>query len=162
MSNFVHEWEHDGAIITFSWLGDVDVRADRVYAFAFTSDRKMLLVTDPKWNPACWLPGGGIEDGESPRQALARELVEEANAVVHQSAKIGIQRADSSTGARSYHAFYWCRVTLDSDFSPKHEISDRYLVTADEFLDRLLWGRKDPKAPMLLKRALEMDRSHEF
>jgi hypothetical protein len=51
-------------------------------------------------------------------------------------------------------------VTLGSDFSPKHEISDRHLVTPDEFLDRLFWGRKDPKAPMLLERALEMERSH--
>jgi len=119
----------------------------------------MLLVTDPDWAPACWLPGGGIEDGESPEQALARELCEEANATVHQSAKIGTQRADSSTGQRSYHAFYWCRVALDSDFSPKHEIGDRHLVTPDEFLDRLFWGRKDPKAPMLLERALEIEQN---
>lgn len=61
MPKFVHEWENDGVVITFSWLGDVDVKPDRVYAFAFTSDREMLLVTDPEWRPAGWLPGGGIE-----------------------------------------------------------------------------------------------------
>jgi hypothetical protein len=50
-------------------------------------------------------------------------------------------------------------VALDSDFSPKHEIGDRHLVTPDEFLDRLFWGRKDPKAPMLLERALEIEQN---
>jgi ADP-ribose pyrophosphatase YjhB (NUDIX family) len=161
MSIFVHEWEYEGEIITFSWLGDADVKPDRVYAFAFTSERKMLLVTDPKWAPACWLPGGGIEGGESVEQALARELGEEANATLHQSAKIGTQRAENSTGLRSCHAFYWCRVTLGKAFTPKHEISERHLVTPDDFLDRLFWGRKDPKAPMLLERALEIEQSYE-
>jgi 8-oxo-dGTP pyrophosphatase MutT (NUDIX family) len=159
MSNFVHEWEHNGEIITFSWLGDSDVRPDRVYAIAFTPDRKILLVTDPNWAPACWLPGGGIEDGETPEQALARELIEEANAALHQSAKIGTQCTDDSTAVRKHHAFYWCRVTLGKAFAPQHEISERHLVMPDEFLDKLFWGRADPKAPLLLERALQIEQN---
>ena len=161
MSIFVHEWEHDGVVITFSWLGDVDVKPDRVYAFAFTSDREMLLVTNPEWRPAGWLPGGGIEDGESPKQALARELVEEANATLQQLVKIGVQRGDHSSGERIYNCYYWCRVTLANKFSPKHEITERFLVTPDEFLDRLFWGRTDPAATTLLERALVMDQRFE-
>ena len=81
MSEFVHKWKYDDGIITFSWLDNVNVKPNRVYAFAFTSERMMLLVTDPKWDPACWLPGGGIEDDESPEQALARELLEDIDLV---------------------------------------------------------------------------------
>lgn len=160
MSNYVHKWEHNGAVITFSWLGDADIRPDRAYAFAFTSDHKMLLVTDPHWSPACWLPGGGIEEGETPEQALARELIEEANAALHQLTKIGSQSADHSTGEQLYSAYYWCRVTLGKDFFPKHEITERHLVTPDEFLDRLFWGRTDPAAPLMLERALAMEQSY--
>ena len=157
MPDFVHKWEYEGEVITFTWLGDADVEPDRVYAFAFTQNGRMLLVTDPNWRPACWLPGGGIEDGERPEQALARELIEEAGATVVKCVKIGSQSAVDSRGM-SYQAFYWCRIAVASEFSPMHEVTDRYLVTPDEFLDRLFWGRRDPKAPMLLERALEIEK----
>lgn len=50
---FVHEWEYEGEIIRFSWLGEVDVEPDRVYAFAFTPNHEMLLVTDARTAPSC-------------------------------------------------------------------------------------------------------------
>jgi len=53
-------------------------------------------------------------------------------------------------------------VTLSDEFSPQHEISERHLVAPDEFLDRLFWGRLDPKAPLLLERALQIEQSFEF
>lgn len=59
MSSFVHQWTHDELVVTFTWLGDVDVRPDRVYALAFTPERKMLLVTDAKWKPKGWLASIG-------------------------------------------------------------------------------------------------------
>lgn len=129
---------------------------DRVYAFAFTTDGEMPLVTDPKWAPAGWLPGGGIRQNESPTEALNRELLEEANATVLKALPIGVQRAEHSSEGISHHAFYWCRVEVGSDFRPTHEVTIRYLVSPDEFLDRLFWGRIDPKAQMLLQRALDI------
>jgi ADP-ribose pyrophosphatase YjhB (NUDIX family) len=160
LPEFVHEWEHEGRTFVFSWLGDVDVRPDRVYALAFTPDNQMLLVSNSDWEPLGWLPGGGIEEGETPEEALARELIEEANARVYRSAKLGIQLADDSSGRRSYQAYYWCRVTVDSEFHPEHEVSLRYLVPPEEFLDRLFWGRTDPKAAVLMARALEINNNN--
>ena len=158
MQAFNHEWEHEGEIIAFSWLGNVDVRPDRVYALAFTPEGDMLLVTDEKWFPAGWLPGGGIEKGETTRQALARELADEANATLYQAQRIGVQKAQLPAGRQSFHAFYWCRITLESDFTPEHEITQRMLVRPDHFLDTLFWGRKDPKAAMLLEKAQELEK----
>jgi hypothetical protein len=49
-------------------------------------------------------------------------------------------------------------VTLADEYLPAHEIAQRRLVTPDRFLDALFWGRADPKAAMLLDRALEIER----
>ena len=160
MSEFIHTWEHNGAVVTFSWLGNVDVTPDRVYAIAFTPERKILLVTDPEWSPQGWLPGGGIEAGETPEQALARELLEEANATLQQSVKIGVQCTEDANGERSYQPFYWCRVILGNEYAPQHEVTERHLVEPEAFLDRLFWGRTDPKASLLLERALEIEQNN--
>lgn len=130
---------------------------DRAYAFAFTPNGETLLVTDVRTAPACWLPGGGVETGETAEQALSRELLEEANAEVHASKKIGTQRAESSAGQVSLQGFYWCRITVDPEFSPVHEVTERVLVQPEQFLDRLFWGRADPKAALLLERALMLE-----
>lgn len=151
-AEFVHRWEHQGRTITFSWVGDVDVPVVRVYAFAFTTDGMMLLVGDEH---GLWLPGGGIEDGETPDAALARELMEEAAATVHDMGTLGAQRVDDPAAGIEYHAFYCCRIMLADRFVPKHEVTQRVLVPPERFLDTLFWGRRDPKAAMLLERALE-------
>lgn len=159
MTEYIHDWEHEGVIVTFTWLGDVEVHPDRVYAIAFTPEGKMLLVTDDKWKPKAWLPGGGVEAGETPEEALKRELAEEASARVQALRRFGIQHAKDSLGRVSHQAFYWCRVTADSEFAPEQDGLECLLVDPEDFLDTLFWGRSDPKGAMLLERAREIERS---
>lgn len=158
----VHRWRYRGRTITFSWVGDVEgVAVARVYGLAFTAEGKMLLVGGAAGDPGCWLPGGGVERGESPEEALARELAEEAAATVEEMEGIGVQRVDDPAAGSEYQAFYWCRVTLAETFVPEHEVEHRHLVAPEAFLDTLFWGRDDPKAALLLARALEMERRVE-
>ena len=159
MSKFFHVWHYDGRDITFSWLGDVNIQESRIHAFAFSEQGKMLLVGGTK-DGGYWLPGGGIEIGESPEIALRREMMEEAAATVNAMKKLGIQKTFDPLSGESYQSFYWCRITLAENFIPEHEVTERLLVDPDQFLNTLFWGRKDPKAEMLFNMALDLNRLH--
>lgn len=153
----VNHWTSNGRTITFTWLGNITVEPARVYALAFTPDGKLLLVSSGSDDHRYWLPGGGVEAGETPEAALVRELLEEAAATLHTSKPIGVQHVTDTVGADEYHTFYWCRITLDDNFTPQHEIGVRKLVAPEAFLDTLFWGRTDPKAGILLALALQLE-----
>jgi len=151
-------WEDGDRSVEFTWLGSrPELSLTRAYALAFDGAGKLLLVSDD--GSRFWLPGGAIEEGETVDRALSRELREEANATVLASEPIGVQSARAEGGPPEYHGFFWARIELSAAFDPKHEITERLLVSPGDFLDTLFWGRRDPKAPVLLARAREIDRA---
>ncbi len=149
-----HQWQFEGRTITFTWAEEPELPPARVYALAFTEEGRLLLVGGGPGDPGWWLPGGGVEAGEGPEEALARELREEAGARLHNLTPIGAQRVHDPASGCEVHAFYRCRVTFSEHFVPRHEVRQHCLVPPEEFLDTLFWGRDDPKAPLLLERAL--------
>lgn len=154
-----HEWEHDGLVHTFTWVGDEERTCERVYALAFDENGRMLLVGDDGPDQLFWLPGGGVEAGESDEEALVRELREEVGgSPVMPPRSLGVTRVDLSDGRIHHHRYYWSRITLDPDFTPEHEILVMRHVMPEEFLDTLFWGRSDPKGEYLLERAVEENR----
>lgn len=100
MTELVHAWDHDGRTTTFTWIGhDPGIVPARVYALAFTRVGQIVLVggDDPvQW----WLSGGGVEEGESAEQALARELDEEVGAVIDDLEFLGHRRVDDPVAGR--------------------------------------------------------------
>jgi ADP-ribose pyrophosphatase YjhB (NUDIX family) len=131
-----------------------------IWLFCVPVDGAELVNSSPA-DHQYWLPGGGVEAGETPVAALARELLEEAAATLHTNQPIGVQHVTDTAGANEYHSFYWCRITLDDTFTPQHEIVVRKLVALAEFLDTLFWGRTDPKGRILLDLALQLERQDQ-
>ena len=158
MDDLVHTIVQDGRVVTFTWVGEVEVTPARVYAVAFTADGSVLLVSGAPGDDCCFAPGGGVEGDETPEAALRRELWEEAAATIHALQRIGSQRIDDPSKGTGYHSFYWCRVTV-AEASVPTEL-DRFLVRPEAFLDTLTWGRTDPTAETLFDRALELEKRY--
>ena len=159
-TEYRHTIERQGEKATLTWVGHIIAAPARVYALAFLSPHEMLLVSGGPSDPDRWLPGGGVEHGETPEQALRRELLEEADASIEAMESLGSQRMEGAQGRHEYHRFYWCRVTLAPQDFPRAESTLRHIVPAADWLDTLLWGRADPKAAMLLRQALEAERRY--
>ncbi len=106
------------------------------FAFAFTGDRMLMtrLVTRG-WD----IPGGHIEPGESPEQAVIRETVEESQVVVEPLELVGVQELevfghlprDGWTRPVSAQLFYLCRIVEVLPFLASHESKERDFFNPD-------------------------------
>ncbi|MBK9710643.1 MAG: NUDIX hydrolase [Kouleothrix sp.] len=122
----------------------------QAYGICFTEHRKIVLVSTGGgyWN----LPGGTLERGETPEQALGREVWEEACARVVRSQYIGCQLVEDPQAVDGPIAYYqtrfWARVEI-YPFKPQFETVERKLVDPNELLATLAWGEA-PNAKIIL------------
>jgi ADP-ribose pyrophosphatase YjhB (NUDIX family) len=153
-----HDWAHDGRVTRFTWLGraEQEAIAARVYAIGFTGDARILLVGSGASADFWWLPGGGVENGESEEDALRRELKEEAGAAAEVVELLGYQRVEDPVDGTSMIGHYWARIDVPPSFEPRHEVTRTLLVPADRFLATLFWS-DDPAAARLLELALDIE-----
>lgn len=156
------EWA--GRPLTITWLPppfrpprDLTTQAA---GLCFTAEGRIVLITG---DGAEWgLPGGHPEGDETLEATLAREVWEEARAVVTRCAYLGSQRVDDPRApdglTRYYQARFWARVEL-RPFVAEWETMARRLVSPDQFLAMLAWGQA-PIARVILEEGLLADRRH--
>jgi ADP-ribose pyrophosphatase YjhB (NUDIX family) len=110
------------------------------FAFAFIEDMMLLTrLVKRGWD----IPGGHIETGESPEQAVIRETIEETQVVVEPLELVGVQELevfgslprDGWTAPLSTQLFYLCRVIEILPFIPTRETTERDFLPPDIIRD---------------------------
>lgn len=156
------DWQ--GRALTVTWLPPPFLPprelATRAYGICFTDTGEIVLVSDA--NDSWDLPGGHPDGAETLEEALAREVWEEARAVVTACAYIGCQQVDDPLApdglTRYFQARFWARVVL-RPFVREWETTARRLVSPDRFLTTLTWGHA-PMARLILEAGLALEWLH--
>ncbi len=106
-------------------------------ALVFDENKNILIIRE---NRGWELPGGGIEQGESPQEAITREMEEECGFVVENiddnpSLTWIVHRPESSDDLDKWRLFIGFRVTLKSmEFTPSKECIEYRFVSKDEII----------------------------
>jgi 8-oxo-dGTP diphosphatase len=131
------------------------------FAFAFIEDRMLLAhLVKRGWD----IPGGHIEPGESPEQAVIRETIEETQVMVEPVELVGIAELEvfSSlpwcgwTMPFSAALFYLCRVVETLPFIPTQETAGRDFFPPDFVRAVATSDNCDLLYEIVLKRVLTM------
>lgn len=128
-----------------------------VHAYCFVNDRLVIVYTPTK---KCWTPpGGGVEAGETPEEAVIREVQEETNMKVLKQAFLGYQDISEPKGLVTQTRSV-CIVESYGDFvsDPDGDISEIKLIDPSEYKDYFDWGIVGDH---LMERALKLKRSLE-
>ena len=120
------------------------------YAFIFNKEGKILIGKNPKSTKDSWsIPGGTLEEGESPDQALERELLEEVDAVCSRYEVIAIQEClfpgnpKANEGEHYYQLRYAGLLGELKEQTPDPDsgkVWERKFVDVKELPDHIYWG----------------------
>ena len=129
------------------------MRAIEVVAAVISDDERRILATQRGYGDMKdgWeFPGGKMEPGESPEQALKREISEELAVTIHVGDKLGTVEWDYPTFHLTMHC-YMCSLTADALHLNEHEAA-RWLAAED--LGSVKWLPADEQLLPLLEREL--------
>lgn len=133
----------------FTWHPKVIIdglKPKNIYGFCITNDNKVVLVRD-KDETRFTLPGGGIQEGESPVEALIREFREEAqfiplNIELLGTLEVRITNKKGEVIEHHQQVRFICSIDNPGDFIPEKdgwETAERIFVNIEELKDYLEW-----------------------
>lgn len=115
--------------------------SDWIHVLAFDDEMNVLLIRLYRPGTAevtLEIPSGTVEEGESPKETVRRELAEETGCTCRQVVMLGGLTPNSATHTnRSQCAVaYGCRKTCEPCFDPGEQIETEW-VSVDELLRRI-------------------------
>ncbi len=129
-----------------------DKKISGVHAYCFYKDQLVIVYAKNKgyWTP----PGGGVEEGETAREAVSREVKEETNMRVLKQRFIGYQDIHNSEGIISQTRSV-CLVEPYGNFvsDPDGDITEIKLIDPKDYKEYFDWGEIGDH---LMARALEI------
>ena len=117
----------------------------QVYGVCFDSNKKILIARSS--NEAQWqIPGGTPEKGETYKQTLKRELLEETDVEVEDIKILGVQRVEVPNQPKRIHYQLRCicniKHLLAQTADPaKGKVWERKLVESNEVTKYVKWGK---------------------
>lgn len=105
-----------------------------VRAAAFDADGRVFLVRH-SYVPGWHMPGGGVERGETLRDALRKELREEGNLEISGEPELFAVYFNARTSRRDHVAFYRCNVSQTAPKLPDREIVEGGFFALDALPD---------------------------
>lgn len=125
--------------VRISWREDNDANLPVTGAHGFCFHDHSVLVCSIRGRGAT-IPGGHVDDGETPEACFVREVFEEACVEIHELSLLGYVEADHSQvdnykgpyPLRSVQAMYRAAVRRIETFAPQHEADARQFVCVDE------------------------------
>lgn len=119
-----------------------DEGSEAVIVIALTPENKVITVYQFRAGPEKWyyeLPGGGLEEGENPREAALRELREETGCVPEKMVELGARHLDPYLNVKQYSFIaYNCREQeqLDLDAQESDQGVEVRVIEIDELFDK--------------------------
>jgi ADP-ribose pyrophosphatase len=124
----------DGSPGVYSYMK----RHDGAEAVVLTTDNKIILLKQFRYpmHKYDWsIPGGKIDEGESPEAAAKREVEEEVGVTIDRLEKIGVWDAQSSANTERIHIFVgWSKDKPQSLGMNNESVKEIRAVSAEEAL----------------------------
>lgn len=107
-----------------------------VRAACFDAEGKIFLVRHT-YVPGWYMPGGGMEHGETALEALAKELREEGNLVMTSKPDLVHVYYNRKTSKRDHVLFYRVTVEQTASRAPDREIAESGFFSLDALPDQI-------------------------
>lgn len=114
-------------------------KLQQAYGVCFYGDKLLISRGDfGKWN----IVGGHIEKGETPEEALVREIIEESNMRVLKQVPIGYQELFNQDGTTDFQLRSFCLVESIGKFEkdPAGSVTEIKLIDPRDYKKYFDWG----------------------